>query len=177
MTSQIVSSSKQTKNWRQNQIWYKTGKSNECEKFQFKLFRKITGLRRHVKYDRLNYDTLEIKSIKNPYVYQNGFEWTEDFDSSNERDGEKYFINMKFVCDNGGAQIRTLKEVYHFIECQLDYLSKNLHDNIFFINILDGDEAHRTSTKFKYLKNKKKYKKITKYVFVGDMKQFEYWWQ
>lgn len=109
----IIPSSKQTKTWRQNQKWYCGGKSNECEKYQFNLFTQITGFTRNENNDRLNYETLELKSVSEPNN-DDGFNWSEDFDSTNFCDGEKFYINMKFVCDQGGAQTRTLREVYHF---------------------------------------------------------------
>lgn len=34
----IPSSYYQTKQWRKNQLWYKTGKSNECEIYQKKYY-------------------------------------------------------------------------------------------------------------------------------------------
>lgn len=85
----IISSSKQTKDWRKKQSWYKGGKSNECEIYQFKLFTQITKLGRVIKHDRLNHETFELKSIKNPNILENGFEWSEDFDSSNSNDDKK----------------------------------------------------------------------------------------
>ena len=39
----ITPSKFQTKIWRQNQIWYKDGKQNECEKYQRKLIENITN--------------------------------------------------------------------------------------------------------------------------------------
>lgn len=41
----IPSSFYQTKNWRKNRTWYKTGKSNECEKYQISLIEKICNLK------------------------------------------------------------------------------------------------------------------------------------
>lgn len=55
----LISSSKQTKNWRKKQDWYYNGKHNECELYQFQLFYKITGLDRKENYDRLNSTTFE----------------------------------------------------------------------------------------------------------------------
>lgn len=41
-SDKLVGGSEQTKNWRKKQPWYKTGKSNECEKYQIDLIKKIT---------------------------------------------------------------------------------------------------------------------------------------
>jgi len=62
---------------------------------------------------------------------------------------------LKFICDNGGAQIRTLREVYHFIKYQLKYLIKFNTNNIYFINILDGDICYNNMNKFNFLIKKK----------------------
>lgn len=52
----------------------------------------------------------------------NGYEWTENFDGLIMKNFSKYYFNLKFVCDVGGAQTRTLREVYHFIKHQMEYL-------------------------------------------------------
>ena len=82
------------------------------------------------------------------------------------------YFNLKFICDNGGAQTRTLREVYHFIKSQMEFLIKK--KQIFhFINILDGDTSFKNMDKFHYLKSNKKYKDIIKYIFIGDLHQFQ----
>ena len=79
------------------------------------------------------------------------------------------------VCDRGGSQTRSLREVYHFINAQLNYIKININkNNIIFINILDGDESHRNMNKFKYLLSKSEYSTI-KNIFFGDMKTFYDW--
>ena len=106
--------------------------------------------------------------------HQDGFEWTEDFDGY--IDEYKMYINLKMVCSSGGAQTRSLREVYHFINAQLNYLKNNINKTkIFFINILDGDESHRNMSKFEYLISKKKYLTIKKNIYVGNMKNFHHW--
>ena len=83
---------------------------------------------------------------------------------------------MKFVCDKGGAQTRSLREVYHYIKYQLEHLLKYEKTDIYFVNILDGDTSHRELEKFHYLINKEKYEKIKKYVFCNDLSSFIKWW-
>ena len=78
------------------------------------------------------------------------------------------------VCSRGGAQTRSLREVYHFINAQLNYLITN-KNNVFFVNILDGDEAHRNIEKFMYLITKPLYKNNINNIFVGSMKKFQSW--
>jgi hypothetical protein len=83
------------------------------------------------------------------------------------------FINMKCVVGTGGSQTRTLREVYWFVESQLNIVKTNQH--IFFANILDGDEAYRTLSKFEYLLNLPEYESIKKKVYVGDLKNYVKW--
>jgi len=52
---------------------------------------------------RLNLDTLELKRITRPLNYENGFEWTEDFDGIQIINNKKLYYNFKFICDKGGA--------------------------------------------------------------------------
>ena len=37
------------------------------------------------------------------------------------------YINFKMICDRGGSQTRSLREVYHFITTQLNYLKQNIN--------------------------------------------------
>ena len=87
-----------------------------------------------------------------------GYEWSENFDGLLLINNKKYYFNLKFVCGNGGSQTRTLREVNHFIKYQLEYLIKynNINNNIYFINILDGDASYNNMNKFIFLLNKKK---------------------
>jgi len=39
----IINSCNQTKEWRRNCIWYKNGKSNECENYQKKILKQLLG--------------------------------------------------------------------------------------------------------------------------------------
>ncbi len=77
------------------------------------------------------------------------------------------------MCDNGGAQTRTLKSVYYFVKNQLEYLDKFNISNTYFINILDGDTSYNNMDKFKFLLNKEKYINVIKYMFVGSLHDFQ----
>ena len=46
-------------------------------------------------------------------------------------------------------------------------------NNIYFINILDGDTSYNNMDKFQFLINKEKYKQIIKYVFIGSLYDFQ----
>lgn len=167
----LPSSYYQTKIWRKNQKWYKNGKYNECEKYQIKLMEKIIKNKLNKTDERINLENIEITNNKSPLNQNDGFEWTENFDGKIEFNNNIYYFNFKFVCDSGGAQTRSLREVYHFIKFQYKYLQKNNSKNIYFINILDGDNCYKNIHKFYYLLNK--FNDFQKYVFIGDLYQFQ----
>ena len=169
----IPSSFYQTKDWRKNRKWYKNGKSNECEKYQINLIEQIITLKLMKTNDRINMENIEIISKKNPMINTDGYEWSENFDGIIINNNNKYYFNLKFVCDSGGAQTRTLREVYHFIKYQMEYLIKFNTSNIYFINVLDGDTSYNNMDKFKFLISKEKYKQVIKYVFVGSLCNFQ----
>jgi hypothetical protein len=169
----IPQSCYQTKKWRKDKTWYKNGKSNECEKYQVNLINKLIRIKLNKTDDRINFETNKIINKKNPMINKDGYEWSENFDGKIINNNNTYYFNLKFVCDCGGAQTRTLREVNHFITYQLEYLMIFDTKNIYFINILDGDTCYNNLDKFIYLINKKKYKDIIKYVFIGSLYDFQ----
>ena len=46
-------------------------------------------------------------------------------------------------------------------------------NNIYFYNILDGDECYKNMDKFRYLIDKEKYKQVIKYIFIGSLYDFQ----
>ncbi len=173
----ITRSSKQTKDWRLSQEWYGTGKSNECEKYQICKVKSITCNDILKTTHRINLETNMIVDQNKPLTKDDGFEYTEDFDALQVCKDLRYYYNLKFVCGSGGAQTRTLREVYHYITAQLDYLLTCSDNNERFVNILDGDCCYRAMSKYKYLLSKPKYTTVRKRVFVGDMMQFYFIWK
>jgi len=165
----IPSALYQTKNWRKNRMWYKIGKSNECEKYQIRMIEKIIANKLPKTNDRINIETNDIVSMTSPMSSADGYEWSENFDGKIIIDNNTFYFNLKFVCDAGGAQTRTLREVYHFITHQLMYVMKYNTNNIYFINILDGDTSFKNMDKFNYLLDKKIYELVRKYVFIGSL--------
>ena len=124
-------------------------------------------------HDRLNLETNEIINNKTPMIYDDGYEWSENFDGKIINDIYTFYFNLKFVCDIGGTQTRTLRETYHFIKCQLEHLIKFDTKKIYFINILDGDTCYNNMNKYYYLLNKEKYRHIKKYIFIGSLYEFQ----
>lgn len=171
----IVQSRYHTKHWRKLQPWYFTGRHNECEKYQMRCIEQIIhGKRVDDKLQRstfrLNLFTNEIQSLSNPLLKNNGYEWTENFDAQLQTQSKLLLFNLKFIVGEGGAQTRSLREVYHFIRTQLTYLKCNPTTNICFINILDGDACEKSRSKFVYLLSKFNDKQN---IFVGDMFEFQ----
>lgn len=164
----------QTKIWRKNQYWYNNGKQNECEKYQLDLIYKITHNYIYKTHMRFNIEDLSFNNVKYPNKLKNGYNYTENIDGFQLINNKKLYYNLKFVCNTGGAQTRTLREVYYLIKCQLDFLLINNY-NIYFVNILDGDESYRNMDKFSYLLEKNKYKDVLNNIFIGDMSQFQHW--
>lgn len=171
----------QTKNWRKAQSWYIDGKHNECELFQRKQLETMLGVECAKTNMRFNTETCELQNMTRPLDHENGFEWTEDFDGLSVVNDKKFYFNLKFICDAGGAQTRSLREVYHFVKCQLEYLRLHSHDtdaeSVYFINILDGNNSMKHLAKFKYLIEKQLYADISNNIFIGDMFTFNQWYE
>ncbi len=73
------------------------------------------------------------------------------------------------ICDTGGAQTRSLREVYHFIKAQYIFLTKQQCKNIYMINILDGNGC------FKYVHLFRRFEHDQ--LFIGDMSSFCSWFK
>lgn len=174
-----VPSNIQTKDWRKEQPWYKNGKSNECELLQRMQIQQMTKKECAKTTTRINKRTHQMQPLSNPMTHEDGFDWTEDFDGTQQlvgKDGAIHdlFYNFKMVCDAGGAQTRTLREVYAFIESQQQVLLEK-HETIYFVNILDGDQSHHRKEQFNYLTNLPEYATVKENVFIGDMCAFGAW--
>jgi hypothetical protein len=180
-TPTMTPSKLQTKDWRKQQPWWKGGKSNECEIVQRKQIETMTGKECRKTIIRINKRTHQMQPLSNPMTRPDGFDLTEDFDGEQQlvgKDGTTYKLlyNFKMVCDSGGAQTRTLREVYAFIEAQQQtLLLGNHHANVRFINILDGDQSHFRKEQFIHLLNLPEYATVKEKVFVDDMVAFKSW--
>jgi len=168
----IIRSQLQTKEWRKNQDWYINGKHNECEIYQKDIIKAIT--QEHIEKTNLRFNIYDftLNKLKNINNLHNGFEYTENIDGFQEFKDKLIYYNLKMIIDKGGAQTRSLREVYHFIKCSLEYLLQNTDKNIYFINILDGDECYRNMSKFSYLINQEKYEIIKNKIFIGNMLEY-----
>ena len=173
----LIPSSQQTKAWRKEQSWYQTGKKNECEMYQRQLVESITNVKCPKTFARIRLDTYDIREHSKPMSSDDGFEWTEDFDGKQDINSNTIYYNFKMVCDSGGAQTRTLREVYHFMKCQLEHLIETNNKSTYFVNVLDGDQSHNRQKHFQYLLSKDRYKEVKNNVFCGDMHTFVSWYE
>jgi len=170
----IVSSSLQTKQWRKNQEWYRNGKHNECENYQVSCIEDILQARiEKTNHLRLNRRTNQFCRRSNPMAYPDGFDYTEDFDRWFEYGDNIILFNLKFVCDQGGAQTRSLREASHFIEAQCRYISSHPGTRVYFMNILDGDESFRKREQFNHTVAQCA---CQTNMFVGDLMEFKEYW-
>jgi len=124
---------------------------------------------------RINLRTNTLKEIAKPNLNDDGFDYSEDFDGAQSWDDKRVFLNMKSVVGRGGAQTRSLREVYWFIEGQLRVLKNSDSANIYFANILDGDESNRFMSKFNYLLALPEFDIVRNRVYVGDLKGYFDW--
>lgn len=176
-TVPITPSAQQTKTWRKEQAWYKTGKSNECELYQRFLVENITQTKCSKTTARFNLTTFEFCKKPKPLCADDGFDWTEDFDGVQQIEDTIIYYNLKMVCDNGGAQTRALREVYHMVRCQLEHLLDTNANNVYFVNLLDGDQCHKRQKHFDYLLSNERYSEVKNKVFCGDMYTFCSWYK
>lgn len=183
MCDTLTESTYQTKQWRLSQDWYDNGKRNECEKFQRTIIENITGAKCDKCSHRFNFRTFDLQEYTRPMVNCDGLQWSEDFDGLQQTSNAKYFFNLKMVCDNGGAQTRTLREVWHFIEAQLNYLKKHKNiychnKSVYFVNILDGDRCKDAISKDQFNSSiyQKDFPNINNYIYIGDLYNFKCWY-
>jgi hypothetical protein len=119
---------------------------------------------------------MEFKEHTNPLTREDGFDWTENFDGYQQLpSGVELYYNLKMICDKGGAQTRSLREVYHFIEAQMAFLRLYPNHPIYFINILDGDTSFFQKDKFNYLMNLPENAPSQNKIIVQDMLAFRDW--
>ena len=124
---------------------------------------------------RINLRTNVLRDISHPNKAEGGFDYSEDFDGVQVIKDSKVYINLKCVVGKGGGQTRSLREVYWFIEGQLHVLKGT--DGIYFANVLDGDEAHASISKFRYLLSLPEFEGVKNKVYVGDLKGYFAWFK
>lgn len=173
-TLRLIPSSHQTKNWRENTTWYQNSRKNTCEKYQRNLIEKIICTECKKTTDRIN---IRKNIIQSKFSFVNdvdGFDWTEDFDGKVLLNNDIYYFNFKMICDQGGSQTRSMREVYWFIDSQINYIEKNNDINVKFINILDGNGNSKHLFQYKNLEQYMNKSKDN--IYIGDLYNFRKWW-
>lgn len=151
------------------------GGAGSCtpEKYQRQKIEDGTGIKCPKTNMRINLRTNTLKDIAHPNTKNNGFDYSEDFDGIQTINEKKVYINLKCIVGKGGVQTRSLREVYWFVEGQLNTLKHE--ENVYFANILDGDEAHSCMSKFEYLLSLPIFESVKNKVYVGDLKGYFDW--
>ena len=121
---------------------------------------------------RINLRKKFMKELPHPNTKEDGFDYSEDFDGCQEINGKKIYINLKCIVGAGGVQTRSLREVYWFIDGQLNVLNSDV--NIYFANILDGDQSDACMNKFEYIRNLYP-DELKNRVYVGDLLGYFDW--
>ncbi len=173
----VIDGSQITKDKRQEVFGQVAGGagSRNPEIFQRKKIEEGTGLPCPKTNMRINLRSNTLKNIAFPNRKDDGFDYSEDFDGCQTYKDKKIYINLKCIVGAGGAQTRSLREVYWFVQGQLDILKNGTEPTTYFANILDGDEAHSTLEKFQYLLSLPEYASIKDKVYVGDLKGYFPW--
>jgi len=126
---------------------------------------------------RINLRTKTLDRISQPNKNKDGFDYTEDFDGVQTIDGKQIYINLKCIVGKGGSQTRSLREVNWFVEGQMNVVKNSGKTNVFFANILDGDEAHAVLPKFEYLLSLPEFITEKNNIYVGDLKGYFEWFK
>lgn len=147
--------------------------SRKPEDYQRAMIVQYTGVPCPKTNMRINLRTSTLREIAMPNKNADGFDYSEDFDGCQTFGDKKVYLNLKCIVGAGGAQTRSLREVYWFMQGQLNVLSTT--NNIYFANILDGDEADSVLPKFGYLLNLQEYAAVKNNVYVGDLKGYLDW--
>lgn len=74
--------------------------------------------------ERIDCEQYLIHLVKNIFKSKNAFIYTEDFDGKYEFNSNIYYFNLKFVCDKGGSQTRTMREVIILLIIKFNILNK-----------------------------------------------------
>lgn len=195
----VISGALITKDKRHELFGQIDGGAGACnpERYQRLKIEEGTGLSCSKTNMRINLRTRTLEDIAHPNKANNGFDYTEDFDglqlmsitssSSSSSPAASVlpivpvYINFKSIVGKGGAQTRSLREVYWFIHGQMQVLTRCGSENdVRFANILDGDEAHAAMPKFEYLASLPEFTNmpaIKNNIYVGDLKGYFEWFK
>lgn len=167
-----------TKEKRQEMFGQVAGGSGSMkpEEYQRSTIEELTGFPCAKTIMRINLRTSEMKALSTPNTKCDGFDYSENFDGLQVSCGKIIYINLKCIVGSGGAQTRSLREVYWFINSQLDVLVAD--KDVYFANILDGDEAYSVMDKYQYLFTlNPDYEQVKNRIYIGDLKGYIAWFK
>lgn len=147
------------------------------EKYQYDIIVKGTKIKCSKTNVRINLRTNQLKEIACPNKHDDGYDYSENFDRVQFVNSKIVYINLKCIVGKGGSQTRSLREVYWFIQGQINTLSSGMYENVYYANILDGDEAHNSLPKFKYLLSLSVEIKKSNRIYIGDTKGYFDWFR
>jgi hypothetical protein len=158
-----------------------TSKPEHFQRQTISTLTKVPCLKTNV---RINLRTNSLQELCYPNKSINGFDYSENFDGIQTIKDKTIYINLKCIVGTGGSQTRSLREVYWFVQGQLNVLlncstsiSSLTSSNIYFANIMDGDEASSSFSKFSYLLDLPIYSSIKHKIYVGDLKHYFDWFK
>jgi len=147
--------------------------SMKPEIYQRQAIEDGTGVKCEKTHSRINLRTNTICTVSQPCRKDDGFDYSENFDGCQKFAKGTVFVNLKCIAGEGGAQTRSLREVYWFIEGQLRVLAAG-HD-YYFANILDGCKAAACMRHYKYLLGLPEFSHVRDRVYVGDLVSYFGW--
>jgi hypothetical protein len=171
----VIAGKLMTKEWRQQMFGRVAGGAGSrlIEVYQRQKVVEGTGVPCPKTTMRINLRTNTFHDIAHPNTQANGFDYSEDFDGVQVKGTTRVFLNFKSIASAGGAQTRSLREVYWFVEGQLKMLKD--HPAVYFANILDGDEPDSHMDKYSYLLSLPEFADVRQRVYVGDLHGYFEW--
>lgn len=148
-------------------------KTTLIENYQRKAVEEGTGIRCPKTNYRINFRQNILAECTKPLNLDHGFDYTEDFDGTQDAPFGRVFLSFKSVVGAGGSQTRTLRECYHFAEAQLRLLASG--EKTYFANILDGDQAHKCMKHFDHLTSLPEYSQFAKNIYIGNLGGYFDW--
>ena len=176
--SHVAPATEQTPEWRESKFGSVAGGKGSMapEAYQKKTISEGTRIPcEKSSHTRIDLERLEI--VKMPKFIDNprGLEFTEDFDAVQIIGAKRIYINLKSISGTGGGQTRSVREIYWFIDGQLQIAPK--YPLYYFANILDGAQSPKYKKHFDYLMSKAQYEHNKKQIYIGDLKDYFAWFK
>jgi hypothetical protein len=143
------------------------------EDFQLQKIMEGTGFNCDKTNIGINLRTKMLVKIDHLDTKDDSFDYSENFYGVQVINNIKIYINLKYIVGEEKDQDSLLRETYRFIKGQLKVLQTN--KDIFFANILEGDEPSFYMPKFEYLLSLPEFQSVKSNVYVGDLRRYFLW--